>query len=83
MSILTVRVHDNTLAALNLTPEQMADELRLAAAVKLFEIGRLSAGAAAQLADMPVPLFLSRLGEYGVSALSLSDEELAEDVRLA
>lgn len=40
-------------------------ELHLVAAVKLCEIGRLSSGAAAQLAGLPRPVFLMKLAEYG------------------
>jgi len=39
-------------------------ELRLAAAVKLFELGKLSSGAAARLAVIPRTLFLTRLANY-------------------
>ncbi len=58
MSDITMTVPDETLAALRLTPEQVGSGLRLAAAVKLYELGRLSSGAAAQLAGIPRALFL-------------------------
>jgi predicted HTH domain antitoxin len=38
---------------LEVTPERYGLELRLAAAVKLYELGRLSSGAAAKLAGIP------------------------------
>lgn len=43
-------VPDETLLALKGTSESGAAEVRLAAAVKLYEVGRLSSGAAATLA---------------------------------
>jgi len=65
------------------TPDRLGAELRLAAAVKLYEIGHLSAGAAAALADVPRPVFLSKLADYGVPTFKMTEQELAEDVRRA
>ena len=55
-------------------------ELRLAAAVKLYEMGRLSSGAAARLAGIPRVAFLARLSEYGVDAFDLTEQELLDDI---
>ena len=46
-------------------------------------MGRLSAGAAADLAGIPKPVFLSRLAHYGIPTFRMSPEELAEDVARA
>ncbi len=54
--------------------------LRMMAAVKLFELGRLSSGAAAELAGVPRPLFLARLADYGVATFDLTADELAHDL---
>lgn len=80
MSDITLSLPDETLLALKLTPEQAAGELRLVAAVKLYELGRLSAGAASSLAGIPLPVFLGKLADYGVTTFRLTEEELAEDV---
>jgi predicted HTH domain antitoxin len=82
MSEITLDVPDDTLAALRMTPEQVGVEMRLAAAIKLFELGRLSSGAAAGLAGVPKPVFLQKLAEYGVDTFDLTDEELGQETRL-
>lgn len=51
-------------------------ELRLLAAVKLYELGRLSSGRAAELADMPRVEFLLSLSRYKVFPLQAELNEL-------
>ena len=64
-------LHKKTMSALNMTPEQMRDEMRLAAAVKLYELGRISSGVAANLAGVPRVVFLSKLADYGVDTFAM------------
>jgi predicted HTH domain antitoxin len=56
--------------------------MRMAAAVKLFEMGRLSSGAAARLAGIPRTLFLSRLSDYCIDTFDLTEGELKEEAHL-
>ncbi len=77
---LTVEYGDEVLLALGVTPEQFGEELKLLTALKLYELGRLSSGAAAGLAEIPKPLFLSKLAEYGVDTFCLTEGELQQDV---
>jgi predicted HTH domain antitoxin len=83
MSEIRMTVPDESMLALQGSEDTVADELRLAAAVKLYELGRLSSGAAATLAGIPRTLFLMKLAEYGVPTFNLSEDELVRDYESA
>jgi predicted HTH domain antitoxin len=80
---INIPIPDDAMAALNLSPVQLAEEFRFAAAAKLYELGRLSSGAAASLAGVPRTVFLNRLSEYGVSSFRSEEEELKQDLSSA
>ena len=83
MSELTITIPETTLLALHATPEQASAKLRLAAAIKLYELGQLSSGVAAQLAGMPCTLFLTKLADHGVATFDQSEEELRQELNVA
>jgi predicted HTH domain antitoxin len=55
----------------------------MAAAAKLYELGELSSGAAAELAGIPKPIFLSRLADYGVDNFTYDAASLKREIRFA
>lgn len=83
MTRVTVELPEEPILSLKETPERFAQEMKVLAAVKLFELGRLSSGRAAQLAGMSRVTFLTVLGRYQVSPFAMSEEELAEDTNNA
>lgn len=83
MCELMVSVSDACLTALNVPAEQAAGEVRMLAAVKLYEMGRLSTGAAAEFAGIPKPVFLQRLGDYGVPVFDMTEADFERERRLA
>ena len=69
--------------ALQQTREQFEQEAKMAMAVKLFEMKRISSGIAAQLAGIDRVSFLLNLHRYGVSMMDLTEEELIADLENA
>jgi predicted HTH domain antitoxin len=83
MSQVVLDIPNESLLALKVSPTESSELLRLTAAVKLFELGRLSSGAAAHLAGVPRAVFLTRLADFGVDTFSLTEEQLRQETRLA
>ena len=77
---MQVAIPEESLAALHASPEHVPGELLLLAAMKLYELGRISSGAAARLAGISRVEFLHRLADYGVHAFDYTEEELKRDV---
>jgi predicted HTH domain antitoxin len=73
-------IPEETLISLKTDAESFARDIRVLAAVKLFELGQLSSGRAAQLAGMARLEFLASLGRFKVSPFQLTEEELHQDV---
>ena len=80
---LTIDYSENILLALGMTHDEFSKEAKTLLAVKLLEMGRLSTGAAAELSDLPKPLFLVKLADYGVNTFEMSEDELRRDVENA
>lgn len=78
---ISVDVPQSVLLTEKTDERAFARELRMLAAVKLYELGRLSSGRAAELAGMPRVEFLLTLERYKVFPLEteLSDLERERD----
>jgi len=76
---MTIEMPEEALAALRKDPENFARELRLAAAVKWYELKMLSQERAAKVAGLSRAEFLVALGRFGVSPFQYTAEEIIEE----
>jgi predicted HTH domain antitoxin len=80
MSTVKLQIPDEPLTSLETEAEAFGREVLLLAAVKLFELSRLSSSRAAQLAGLSRVEFLAVLPRYQVSPYAgLTQEELQQD----
>lgn len=63
-------------SALRSRPEDFVKEMRLAAAVKWYEIGKISQSKAAEIAGISRQIFIDELNKFGVSPFQITPEEL-------
>ena len=76
MSVIHVDLPESLLAATGQSQDEFIQEAKFLLALKLFELGRLSSGRAAELCAMPRIDFLLQAGRMGVPVADLDAGEL-------
>ncbi len=78
-NVLSIPYYGNLLLSIKKSPDEFASEARLLLAVKLYEMGQVTTGTAANLAGISLVAFMFELGHFGLSPMGQSPDELAED----
>ena len=79
--LLQVEMSEDVALALQKDRQHLAQELRLAAAAKWYEMGLLTQAQAADAAGLSRSTFIAELGRFGVSPFQESPEEALRTVR--
>ena len=80
MVTVTFELPEDVFSSVRKDPDSFAEELRLAAAVKWYEMGLISQGRAAEISGLSRSQFISALGRFEVSAFQYDVAEITEEV---
>ena len=67
--------------AVHMTKEEIEQHVRLMAALKMFELGKISSGKASELAGMSRTEFLEACGRYRVSIFNYPDDQAETEIK--
>ncbi len=77
---IQIELPESVFSALRSNPDRFVQEMRLAPAVKWYEIERISQAKAAEIAGVSRQEFLEGLAPFNVSPFQVTPEELAEEL---
>lgn len=83
MKTLTIPYPETLPDAVHMSDSEFRREAVLAMAVKLFELGKLTSGQAAELAEIPRVTFIQFLSRFGVPAIAWDSEECDQEFQNA
>jgi predicted HTH domain antitoxin len=78
--MITVETPPQLPDILQCSPAEFRYQAKMAMATKLYEMGKISSGMAAQIAGVERVEFLLQLSHYGVPMIDLDEEELHADL---
>jgi predicted HTH domain antitoxin len=79
--VLEIDMPETAFSAIRKSPSEFADEMRLAAAVKWYEMGMISQEKGAEVAGLSRADFIFSLARFEVSPFQYTAEEVEDELR--
>ncbi|MGF1495898.1 MAG: UPF0175 family protein [Elainellaceae cyanobacterium] len=83
MTTFSIDLPESVFSSLRKAPDEFLQEMRLAAAIKWYELGEISQAKAAEIAGISRSELLQAFARYRVDFMQYTAEEIAEEVNRA
>ena len=80
MPTLTIELPESVFSALQTDPQEFSRQMRIAAAIKWYELGRISQNKGAEIAGLSRAQFIDALSESQVSPLQITPDSLNQEL---
>ena len=80
MRSITIELPEEVFSALHADPKEFTRQMRIAAAIKWYELGRISQAKGAEIAGLSRAEFIDALSDAQVSPLQITPEQLKEEL---
>ncbi|RZM76062.1 UPF0175 family protein [Leptolyngbya iicbica] len=80
---ITLNLPETVFSALRKTPDEFAQKMRIAAAVKWYELEKISQDKAAEIAGLTRAEFIQALSRYHVSPFQYTEADLVREMENA
>ena len=82
MSQVQLTIPEGFESAVHLTAGELESQIRLMAALKMFELGKISSGKASELAGVSRVEFLELCGRYQIAVTQYAQDDLDREMEL-